>query len=355
VIAQEGVGRGEVMEAMDLPFVTVIVPMRNEKAYIGECLDSLIEQDYAPDRVQVLVVDGMSTDGSRDIVSRFAQEHASGSISLLNNPRRIPAAAMNIGIREARGDVIIRLDAHSFASNDFISQNVAYLSRTELACVGGTIQSSSRCFLGKAIALAMGSPFGVGNALFRYAQKEQYVDTVAFGAYRKAVFDEIGLFDEGLIYSEDNEFNYRLRKHGGKILLTPAIRSFYYTRESLGELWRQYYHYGFGRIPFMARSPDSIMLRHLVPFIFVSVLLASGVLGIFNPLSRWLFLLTLSSYLIALTFFAFKISAQHGWKYLLVLPAVFACLHLGYGLGTYAGIWNLATRPKQVLGNSCHG
>lgn len=337
------------METIENPFVTVIIPMYNERAHVSECLNSLIEQDYPPSRVEILVVDGMSDDGSRDIVREFIQKRPSRKISMLDNPRRIPAAALNIGIREAQGDVIIRLDAHSFVVSDFISKNVAYLSKTKAACVGGPIHSVARCFLGKAIALAMSSPFGVGNALFRYAQKEQYVDTVAFGAYSKAVFEEIGLFDEELIYSEDNEFNYRLQKHGGKIFLTPAIRSFYHTRESLKELWRQYYHYGLGRIRLMTRSPDSIMLRHLLPFAFVSTLLISGLVGVFNSLFRWLFFLVLLSYLITSLAFSLKISAKRGWKYLFVLPVVFTCLHFGYGLGMYGGVLNLVMEPKCYL------
>lgn len=337
------------MKASETPLVTVIIPMYKERAHINECLSSLIEQDYPPDRVEVLVVDGMSDDGSRDIVREFIQRHPSREISILDNSRRIPAAALNIGIREAQGDVIIRLDAHSFTASDFISKNVAYLSKTKAACVGGPTQSVARCFLGQAIALAMSSPFGVGNALFRYARKEQYVDTVAFGAYGKEVFEEIGLFDEELIYSEDNEFNHRLRKHGGKIFLTPEIKVFYYTRESLKELWRQYYHYGFGRIKLMVKSPDSVMIRHLLPFTFVSTLLISGLLGVFDFLFRWLFLLILLSYVVALSFFSLRISAKRGWKYLLLLPAAFACLHFSYGLGMYGGLLNLVMEPKHYL------
>jgi len=336
-----------IMETIDIPFVTIIIPMYNERAHISECLNSLIEQDYPPDRVQVLVLDGLSVDGSRDIVHEFIQKHPSRKISMLDNPRRIPAAALNIGIQEAQGDVIIRLDAHSFVARDFIRKNVTYLSKTKATCVGGPIQSVARCFLGQAIALAMSSPFGVGNAFFRYAQREQYVDTVAFGAYNKAVFEEIGLFDEELIYSEDNEFNHRLRKHGGKIFLTPAIRSFYHTRESLKELWRQYYHYGFGKIKLMIKSLDSIMIRHLVPFTFVSTLLITGLLSVFNLFFRWLFLLVLLSYLVALLFFSFRISAKRGWKYLFVLPVTFACLHFSYGLGMYGGLLNLVMSPKH--------
>jgi glycosyltransferase involved in cell wall biosynthesis len=335
------------VEPGNIPFVTVIVPMYNERAYIGECLDSLISQDYPADHFEVLVLDGESDDGSRDIVLELARKH--DFIDLLDNPRRITAAAMNVGIQNARGDVIIILSAHSFVASDFISQNVAYLAKTGAACVGGPIHSISQSFLGQAISLAMSSPFGVGNALFRYSHKEQYVDTVAFGAYRRQVFDEIGLFDETLVRNQDDEFNYRLLKHGGKIFLTPAIKSFYYTRTSLRQLWRQYFRYGFWKVKVIQRHPETTMVRHFVPFTFVSTLLVSGLLGTLNPIFLWLFLSVLSSYLAVSLLCSLRISARNGWKHLPVLPVAFACLHSGYGLGMYGGLLNLVMKPKRHL------
>jgi GT2 family glycosyltransferase len=255
---------------------------------------------------------------------------------------------MNVGIQNARGDVIIVLSAHSFVAGDFISQNVACLSKTGAACVGGPIHSISQSFLGKTICLAMSSPFGVGNALFRYSHKGQYVDTVAFGAYRRQVFDEIGLFDEELVYNQDDEFNYRLRKHGGKIFLTPVIKSFYHTRTSLRQLWKQYFRYGLGKIRVIQRHPETVMIRHFVPFTFVSTLLASGLLGILHPVFWWLFLSVLISYLTISFLFSLRVSARNGWKHLPVLPAAFACLHFGYGLGFLAGL-------LRLVGNQCVG
>jgi GT2 family glycosyltransferase len=331
----------------NIPFVTIVVPMYNERAYIDKCLDSLIGQDYPVSHFEVLVLDGGSDDGSRNIVMESARKY--DFVRLLDNPRQITAAAMNIGIQNARGDVIIILGAHSYVASDFISQNVACLSKTEAACVGGAIHSTFKSFLGKTISLAMSSPFGVGNALFRYSQKEQYVDTVAFGAYRRQVFDEIGLFDETLIYNEDDEFNYRLRKHGGKIFLTPAIKSFYYTRMSLRQLWKQYFRYGLGKVRVMQRHPKVVSIRPLVPFTFVSTLLLSGLLGTLNPIFLWLFLSVLTSYLAVSFLFSIRISARNGWKHLPVLPAAFACLHFSYGLGMYGGLLNLVMKPKRYL------
>lgn len=318
--------------------------MFNEGAYISKCLDSLIDQDYPAGRFKVLVVDGMSDDDSRDIVLELARKH--DVINLLDNPRRITAAALNIGIRNAKGEVIVILSAHSLVASDFISQNVACLSKTEAACVGGPIHSISQSFLGQTISLAMSSPFGVGNALFRYSHKEQYVDTVAFGAYRRQVFDEIGLFDEELVYNEDDEFNYRLRKHGGKIFLTPAIESFYHTRTSLRRLWKQYFRYGLGKTRVIRRHPESAMIRHFIPFTFVSALLVSGLLGTFSSIFLWLFSFVLAIYLVVSFLFSLWISAKSGWKHLLVLPIAFACLHFSYGLGFLAGLLKPMTNDK---------
>jgi len=330
------------------PFVSVVIPMYNESTCIRECLDSLISQDYPVDRLEVLVVDGQSDDGSRNLVLELAREY--GLIRLLDNPKRITAAAMNIGVQNARGDVITILSAHSYVAGDFISQNVAYLSKTGVACVGGPIHSISRSFLGNAISLAMSSPFGVGNALFRYSQKEQYVDTVAFGAYRRQVFDEIGLFDEFLVYNEDDEFNYRLRKHGGKIFLTPAIKSFYHTKMSLRQLSKQYFRYALGKVRVIQRHPEVASIRPFVPFTLVSVLLISGPLGMLSPVFLWAFLSLLASYLTVSLLFSLRISARNGWKYLSVLPVVFACLHFSYGLGFLIGLLRLGVRPNHQNG-----
>jgi glycosyltransferase involved in cell wall biosynthesis len=324
------------MCSTELSFVTVIIPVYNEWTYIGKCLESLSAQDYPKDRFEVLVVDGGSDDGSQDIVLEWAQEHS--FIRQLHNPRRITAAAMNIGIQNARGDVIILLGAHSHVASDFISKNVAYLSKTGADCVGGPIQNISTSYSGKVIALAMSSPFGVGNARFRCSSREGFVDTVAFGAYNRQVFDQIGLFDEAHIYSEDDEFNYRLRRHGGKIYLTPEIKSFYYNKISLKRLWRQYFNYGLGKVKTIRRHPQSAMPRQFVPFFFVSTLIVSGLIGLFIPISFWIFLSAIASYVAATLCFALIISFRGNWKYLPVLPVAFACLHFGYGLGFFAGL-----------------
>jgi GT2 family glycosyltransferase len=328
------------MDAASVPLVTVIVPAYNEGAHLRRCLESLIQSDYPAGRLEVLVVDGGSDDGTQRIALQLAQE--AGFIRLLHNPRRVAAAGVNIGIEHAAGEVIVLLSAHSYVANDFFSQSVHALSQTGASCVGGPIHSISETPVGEAIALAMSSPFGVGNALFRYGHRAQYVDTVAFGAYRRQIFDQIGTFDETLAYNEDDEFNSRLRERGGTIFLTPAIRSFYYSRSSLRQLCRQYFHYGLGKVRVIKSHPNVAMARHLVPFTFVATLLLSSLLGWRDPRFWALLLAVLGSYLATSLLFSLYISAKNGWRHLPLLPVAFACLHLSYGLGFGVGLVKLA-------------
>ncbi|HID62078.1 MAG TPA: glycosyltransferase [Anaerolineae bacterium] len=314
-----------------VPTVTVVVPMRNEEGYIAKCLGSIVEQDYPKDSLEVLVVDGLSDDRSREIVKEFRREHP--FIRLLDNPGRIVPTAMNIGIKEAEGEVIIRVDGHCRLAPDYISQCVRYLKETGAACVGGTIENIGQTPMARAISLAMSSPFRVGDAHFRYSHQERYVDTLAFGAYRREVFDKIGLFDEKLVRNQDYDLNYRLRKAGGKILLTPAIKSHYYTRSSLRKLCSQYFQYGFWKVRMLRKYPRSVRVRQLVPPLFVLILLLSGVLSAISSLVVWVFALVVASYLGLALAFSFSIAARKGWRYLPILPVIFACLHLSWGLG----------------------
>ena len=343
------------MKLMDtgsrLPMVSVIVAMRNEEGFIERCLDSVAEQDYPPEQLEVLVIDGRSTDRSREIVS--AKEETMPSLRLLDNEKRISPVAFNIGIREARGEVVTIISAHCYLAPNYVSSCVEYLQKTGADCVGGPIETIGENDTARAIALAMSSPFGVGDALFRYSEREQYVDTLAFGAYRRDVFDRVGLFDEELVGSEDDEFNYRLRSQGGKLFLTPAIRSFYYGRSSLRDLCQQYFRYGLGKVRVMRRHPGQTRLRHLIPSLFVLALALSAVLAF---LSRWfalLFAFVAGSYVLLSLLVSFRIAAREGWRYLPRLPLAFACLHLAYGTGFLAGLPRfLLQRPTGYRENN---
>lgn len=314
------------------PIVSVVIPMRNEEAYIAECLCSIVEQGYPKDSMEILVVDGLSNDRSREIVEGFGEKYP--FIRLLDNPRRIVPTAMNIGIKEAGGEVIIRVDGHCRLAPDYVSQCVRYLEETGVACVGGAIESVGQTPMAQAISLAMSSPFGVGDAYFRSGtQKERYVDTLAFGAYQRGVFDCIGLFDEELVRNQDYDLNYRLRKAGGQILLTPAIKSQYYTRASLRKLWSQYFWYGFWKMQMLRKHPRSVRVRQLAAPLFVLTLLLSGALSAVSSLAAWMVALVIASYLSLSLAFSLCIAARKGWRYFPILPVIFACLHVSWGLG----------------------
>jgi GT2 family glycosyltransferase len=326
------------------PIVSMVIPMRNEKDHIGNCLQSIIDQDYPGEQVEILVIDGMSTDSSRSIVAGFAERYP--NVRLLDNEKKITPVAFNIGIKNARGSIVAIMGAHCSLAPDYVSTCVHYLSTREADCVGGPIQSIGEGFWGEAISLAMSSPFGVGDAHFRYSHQERYVDTLAFGAYRCEVFDKIGLFDEKLVRNQDYDLNYRLRKAGGKILLTPAIKSHYYTRASLKKLWSQYFQYGFWKVQMLRKHPRSARVRQLVPPLFALTLLLSGALSAFSSLAAWVFALVIASYSSLSLVFSFSIAARKGWQHLPTLPVIFACLHLSWGLGF---LYSLARLTLQWL------
>ena len=327
---------GAPQEKSELPLVSIIIPMRNEARHVRKCLESLVGQDYPISKYEVLVVDAMSDDGSRKLVTEYANRFS--YIRLLDNPREITPVAKNIGIKNARGEVIIILSAHSSVTPEFISQNVNILERTDADCVGGPIKTIGEGYVGKGIALALSSPFGVGNSRFRYARKAQYVDTVAFGAYRRGVFERIGLFDEELIRNQDNDLHSRLKRTGGKIFLSPAIRSYYYARSSLGDLWKQAFKTGKWNIFTLRRSSGSLSIRHFIPLLFVLSLFTSLIL---SSLTRWgwVFLsLILLSYFLSALAFSTRVSVRAGLQYLPILPVIFFSYHLSYGLGS---VWGL--------------
>lgn len=328
---------GQTTEATGLPLVSVIMPICNEEEHIESCLDAILAQDYPADRFDVLVVDGMSEDRTRKIV---VDGYVGGypNVRLLNNPQRIVPTALNLGIRAAQGDIIIRVDGHTTIAPDYVRQCVTALERTEADNVGGRMDAEAPGYFGKAVALATSSPFGVGNARFHYSHKQEWVDTVYMGAYRRGVFDRIGLFDEELVRNQDDEFNYRLRAHGGRILLCPQIRSRYTNRSSPQELWRQYFEYGYWKVRVLQKHPRQMRWRQFVPPLFVLALL--GVLGLSAWGVFWPLALIAGSYLMA----SLWIAVRSGLRYLAVLPVVFLILHVSWGTGFLAGLGHFANR-----------
>lgn len=328
------------------PFVTIIMPIRNEEEYIARSLDSIRQQDYPAARIEILVVDGMSTDATRAIVSEMSRELP--HLQLLDNPQQIVPTALNIGLAHSRGEIIVRVDGHVVLEPGYISGCIATLQeRPEADCAGGIITSMNHTFLGEAIALAMSSSFGVGNSYFRtrkQGDEEGYVDSLAFGAYRREVFDRIGLFDEELVRNQDDEFNYRLRKSGGKIFLTPRIHSWYFSRLKIRPLWRQFYQYGLWKIRVLQKHFAQMRLRQFVPPAFVLSLLLSGLVAMFWPPARWLAGLILAAYLTVSLLFTLRLCSREGLRYAPLLPLIFVVIHVSFGLGFLVGLIRFAGR-----------
>lgn len=325
-----------------LPFVSVLMPIRNEGDYIERSLQAVVAQDYPSERLEVIIADGMSTDGTRDIVHAFGARHP--AVRLVDNPGRIVSSGLNAALQQAKGEVIIRVDGHTEIAPDYVRQCVAELERSEADNVGGKMTAVAEGTFGQAVALATSSRFGIGGGRFHYSNTEEWVDTVYMGAWRREVFERIGAFDEELVRDQDDEFNYRLRAQGGRILLSPRIKSVYTTRGTPSSLWRQYLQYGYWKVRVMQKHPRQMRPRQLVPPLFVAALLLSLLAAPFSAAGRWVFAVVAGSYCVA-NMTASVLSARHGqWRLLPLLPVTFATLHFAYGLGFLTGLVRFAGR-----------
>jgi len=264
----------------ELPLVSVIIPMRNEADWLERCLGSVFAQDYPANRTEVIVVDGMSDDGSYETLCTLAEEEE--RLSVFQNPARIVPSSLNIAINAAKGDIIARVDSHTTLEPDYLSQGVEILERTGADNVGGPMISIGGGAVGDAIAAAMASRFGIG-AYFHFATEERESDTVYMGMWRRRVFENVGVFDEELVRNQDDEFNYRLRKAGGRIIVSPAMRSAYQNRQSWAKLRRQFYEYGVWKVRVLQKHPGQMSLRHFVPPAFDLSLILGLIGGIFWP------------------------------------------------------------------------
>ncbi len=327
--------------------VSVVIPCRNEERFIADCLDSVLANDFPHDRLEILVVDGESGDRTAAIVTTYAARYA--FVRLLRNPGRTAPRAVNIGVREARGDVIMRLDAHSTYAPDYIGNCVRGLAEHRADNVGGVwvIEPRETTAVARAIGVALGHRFGIGNAQYRLRPSAPMeVDTVPFGCYRRDVFDRVGPFNEDLRRGQDMEFNLRLRAAGGRIVLLPDVVCHYHPRATLGAFSRHnfwngiwvFYPMRFGRIAFSA--------RHLVPGLFVATLVGSGALGaVWYP--AWALTAAAAGSYVVASVASSLTAAWRGrdWALALTLPLVFASLHGGYGLGTLVGLLRVVITP----------
>ncbi len=321
---------------MERAFISVIVPMYNEEKYLDACIESMLAQDYPKEAMEWFFVDGMSKDRTREMLRQY-QETYPRLIRVLENPNKTVPYAMNLGIRAAKGTYIIRLDAHAEYAPDYFSKCVQVLEETGADNVGGVMETKARTDIGKTIAKMLSSKFGVGNSQFRTNGKDGYVDTVPFGAFRREIFETVGLYDERLTRNQDSELNYRIIHHGGKIFLSNQIKLAYYCRDSVQGIVKMAVMNGKWNIITSKLCPGSMRLRHYIPCLFVCSLLGLGGLGFLHSIFWWLLGLELLAYFSLNALFSAKAAA--GAAEFCKLLLLFPTFHISYGAGSLAGIW----------------
>jgi len=325
------------------PLVSVIIPCRNEKNFIDKCLDSVLENDYPKDKMEIFVVDGMSSDGTREIVEDYIQKYH--FIKLIDNHKYIASSALNMGIKESRGDIIMRMDAHAIYDKSYISKCVNYLEEYGADNVGGIISITPRenNLMGRGIVKAMSSFLGTGGAKYKTSPaKFEEVDTVPFGCFRRDVFDRAGYFNENLKRSQDIEFNLRLKRAGGKIYLFPDITSQYFVRSDLKEFFIHNFRDGVWAVYPFKFTKTFFKLRHYLPLMFVSGLIGTLLLGIFFKPFYYLFLAEIFVYILVIFYATIKVSLnEKDARYLFSLPVALAVRHFIYGFGSIFGIIKL--------------
>jgi len=326
---------------------SIIVPCYNERRTVHLLLDALYAQTYPRAAMEVLIADGGSTDGTPDAIQAWQHQHPDLAIRIVDNPARVIPAALNAAINASQGDVIVRLDAHSKPNPDYVQRTVTAVLEGRGQNVGGVwdIQPSSDDWIARSIAAAAGHPIGVGDARYRYSDQPGYVDTVPFGAFKRELLAQVGMFDETLLTNEDYEFNTRIRQAGGKIWLDPQIRSVYYARQDLGALARQYWRYGFWKVQMLRRYPGTIRWRQALPPLFVAGLIVLILLSLFFRPARIALAVIVLVYALVLILTGAQLAAKHKDLALwLGVPLAIACMHFAWGTGF---LWGVLRPQKQ--------
>jgi len=314
-------------------FVSVVMPVRNEEAFIAESLGAVLRQDYPSEGMEILVADGASTDHTLEIIRSMPE---AASVRIVPNWRHTQAAGLNAALFQARGDIIVRVDGHTIVAPDYVRQCVAALAETGASGVGGPILPVGTTPLGKVIAEATRSAFAVPGA-FHGSKKAGLTDTVYMGAWPRSVLEQVGEFDERLCPNEDYALNYRIRQAGGKIYFSPTIRSCYFGRQTLRGLARQYFNYGMAKTRTLRKHPASLRLRQLVPPGFIGALIGGPVLAIVAPWINELWLAVPLAYLTVNLTFSTRVALRMRSRWFWWIPLVYMVIHLAWGVGFWLG------------------
>ncbi len=334
-----------------LPFISVIVPCRNEEAYIKNVVKDIYKQDYPTDLMEVFIIDGESEDETANIVKSLIGEYT--NLYFLPNPQKIVPTALNIGIKAAKGDIIIRLDAHCEYPINYFSYLVENLISMNADNVGVAMIAYPRnkSLVAKTIAKAISCPFGIGDSYHRTGlTKAIEIDSVPFGCYKKEVFEKYGLFDEELIRNQDDEFNSRIVSKGGKIWLLPDIEIKYFARDSFSKIFKMFYYYGFFKPLVNKKVGKAATLRQFIPPLFVLGLFGGLIIILFSTLAGISFLsLVLLPYFLLNIYFSFKLSLkERNLKMFFLLLFTFLGIHISYGLGYLKGYFRFKILSKGV-------
>jgi glycosyltransferase involved in cell wall biosynthesis len=325
------------------PFISVVMPVRNEAAFIERSIAAVLAQDYPQDRLEVIVADGMSTDGTREVLATLQGRYP--QLKVVDNPGRIVSTGLNRVLALAGGDIIVRIDGHCEIASDYVSRCVDHLRSGVVNAVGGPIQTIGETHMARVIAVAMSSRFGVGGSVFRTTTSgSMFTDTIPFPAYTRRIIEQAGGYDEELVRNQDDEYNYRLREIGVKLLFASDIRSRYYSRSSLRSLWRQYFQYGYWKVRVMQKHPRQMQARQFVPAAFVASVFVCLAAIPFLEAGWWLLALVVMAYLTATLVATAAEVRKHGWRMLPLLPIIYGTLHLSYGTGFWTGIFRFWRR-----------
>ncbi len=321
------------------PFVTIAMPCLDEEAYIEACVRSAQAQDWPRDRLEILVADGMSMDATREILARLAAEDH--RLQLVDNPARIQAAGLNECIRRARGEVIVRMDVHADYPPDFVRKCVEVLERTGADNAGGAARPRARTFFQRCVGAALASPLAIGGSQYRKADADGFVESVWPGAFRRGIFERVGMFDPHAITNEDAELNQRIVGSGGGVYLSRDITVHYYPRSSMGSLARQYFKYGQGRARTLLKHGRFLSWRPALPFLWLTSEAVLFATSLWQPLGT----LSLAVYALVAGAEAVRVGRREGVAAIPVVWSIFPVLHVSHGAGFAAGLVRYALRP----------